>query len=243
MGSRRGGPEAPRLTPTSPPQYGDGPRQHVRVRLPAGRGRGAAPAPPAPVVVQVHGGFWRRRWTAANALPGTAAALAAAGFAVVDVEYRSSACVGGGFPGSADDVFAALQLLRAFPPALAVDARKVVLLGHSAGGQLALAAANRAYQDHGRDPAGGVLVPHTVAALAPVTDMREGALRRLSDGGDACQAFFGGREPAEAPQEYDCMSPVRLLPIGNDDRRPRLLVAAGARDEDVPIDMVVSVHT
>ena len=212
----------------------------MRVRLPAGRGRGAAPAP---VVVQVHGGFWRRRWTAANALPGTAAALAAAGFAVVDVEYRSSACVGGGFPGSADDVFAALQLLRAFPPALAVDARKVVLLGHSAGGQLALAAANRAYQEAGRDPAGGVLVPHTVAALAPVTDMREGALRRLSDGGDACQAFFGGREPAEAPQEYDCMSPVRLLPIGNDDRRPRLLVAAGARDEDVPIDMVVSVHT
>ncbi|HVU91340.1 MAG TPA: alpha/beta hydrolase, partial [Jatrophihabitans sp.] len=89
------------------------------------------------VIVIVHGGFWRARYDLSLGRP-LAADLAAAGFTAWNVEYRRVG-TGGGWPATLDDVAAAVDHLAD----LDVDASRVVAVGHSAGGQLAVWAAGR----------------------------------------------------------------------------------------------------
>ncbi|MCW6003019.1 alpha/beta hydrolase [Micromonospora sp. CPCC 205371] len=121
------------LTRAVPPpdgtvRYGQHPDQIADVRLPPnGSGR------TFPLVVVVHGGFWRAQWDRAHIGP-LAAALARLGYPVAQLEYRRTGQPGGGWPGTFADIVAAVGAL---PGLMALDGPPI-LLGHSAGGHLAL---------------------------------------------------------------------------------------------------------
>ena len=107
-----------------------------------------------------------------------------------------------------------------------VDSTRVVTVGHSAGGHLALWLAARHRLPEGAPGAGPRLRPSGAVSQAGVSDLVAGAEAGL--GGGACQALLGG-EPGEVPERYAVASPAALLPLGV----PQLLVH-GARDDLVP---------
>jgi acetyl esterase/lipase len=203
--------------PAPPPdftvRYGEGPEHIADVRLPAGG--------PAPLVLFVHGGFWREAYDRTHAGP-LATALAAAGFAVALPEYRRVGRRTGGWPETFDDVEAAA---RAVPGLVAeraeVDLDRIVLAGHSAGGQLALWAAARLRA--AKPPV------RAVVALAAVCDLA--AAHRLGLGDHAVRAVLGGG-PTEVPERYAATDPMALLPLGT----PVVLVHGG-RDRQVPWEL------
>ncbi|MEH1012701.1 alpha/beta fold hydrolase [Micromonospora sp. CPCC 206060] len=210
-------PRAVLTRPAPPPDvtvaYGGHPDQIADLRRPAPR-----PGPPRPLVIVIHGGFWRSEYDRSHTGP-LAADLAARGYPVAQLEYRRTGTPGGGWPGTFDDVHAGVATLpelvtAAFPDVAAGG--PPILLGHSAGGQLALHAA-------ATEPSrvGGVL------ALAPVADLVE-AYRLDLDGG-AVAALLGGG-PAEVPDRYAAADPQSWVPM-----RTRTVIVHGVRDEQVPI--------
>lgn len=179
-------------------------------------------------------------------------------YAAIEVEYRRGfkETLDAGFPATQLDIVAALASL----PKLAaqhqwpLDFTKVVLLGHSAGGQLALLAADHAAKagaatidaksankevvfSHVEE----VVVPRLVVAISPVTDLLEAFRRKLSDDGDAAQLYMRGTTPDDsriALREWQAASPAHsCLPL----RVPTLLVS-GPGDKDVPMDLVKQFH-
>ncbi|MEO3927376.1 alpha/beta hydrolase [Micromonosporaceae bacterium B7E4] len=195
-------------------RYGADPEQVADLRLPV------APAGPArPLLVVVHGGFWRAEYDRRHTGP-LAADLAGRGYPVAQLEYRRTGQPGGGWPGTFDDVSAGIAalpgLVGAVLPAGRMAPGPPILLGHSAGGHLALWAALRA-------PAGvrGVL------ALAPVLDLAE-AYRLDLDGG-AVAALLGGG-PEDVPDRYAAADPARAAapPV-------RTSIVHGTLDQQVPV--------
>jgi len=167
---------------------------------------------PFPVAVLVHGGGWSARydWTLMARL---AQDLAARGWAAWNLEFRRvGPTSGGGWPQTGEDVLAGIDALAALDAPL--DLTRVVLIGHSSGGQLALWAGAR------RSGPGGAVRVRAVAAQAPVTDLH------AQRSGEV--AAFIGDEPAA----YDAASPLCLLPLG----LPQLLVH-GEADPVVPAAM------
>ncbi len=150
---RRAMPVDPRAVLTRPaPEpdrtvaYGDAPDQVADLRLPAGAG------PARPLVVVVHGGFWRAEYDRRHTGP-LAAALAAHGYPVAQLEYRRTGQPGGGWPGTLTDVLtgvAELPVLAAEALPGRVSLAAPILVGHSAGGHLALYVAATAASDGGR---------------------------------------------------------------------------------------------
>ncbi|HJQ84537.1 MAG TPA: alpha/beta hydrolase, partial [Candidatus Binatia bacterium] len=154
--------------------YGDEPLQFGDLRLPAGDG-------PHPLVVVIHGGYWKAT-TNLTHLGHACAALAREGIATWSLEYRRIGDVGGGWPGTFDDVARALDHV----PSLPLDVDRVVLFGHSAGGHLALWSAEA--------------VP--VVAAAPVTDL-EATWRRNPQ---VVEGLLGGA-PADVPDRSTAATP------------------------------------
>jgi acetyl esterase/lipase len=191
----------PQPPPDRTVRYGSAPSQVVDLYGP-GEGR--------PRITVLHGGYWRQAFDRTHLAP-FAASLAADGFAVELVEYRRVGG-GGGWPRTAQDVDAALTRLGG-PPR--------ILLGHSAGGQLALWAASV------RERA----ATSRIVAVAPVADLARAHELRLSDG--AVAAFLGGAQEDEAAvaAHLPAADPMRLMP-----RVPVELVH-GTADESVPVEL------
>ena len=171
----------------------------------------------APLVVLLHGGFWKQAYDRRHTRP-MAAALAAEGYVVAAPEYRRVGGTGG-WPTTADDVDTAVAALPELLDGLGVHTTGMTLLGHSAGGHLALWLATR---------------PHPVdrvVALAPVADLRCAARQGL--GGRATQALLGG-EPEEVPHLYDQADPVTRFTS-----RPacEVRVVHGEADDVVPPEL------
>jgi len=195
---------------------------------------GALPADarPAPLVVFLHGGFWRVAYNRTHTGP-LATALAAAGFAVCVPEFRRTGQRGGGWPGTFDDVGAAVDML----PALVRDAvgagwvsdQPALLAGHSAGGHLALwaAARHRLPSDSAWHAPGPRF--RGVVALAAVSDLS--ACYALGLGQGAAGALLGGG-PGQHPERYRAADPTLLLPL---DRSVRMV--HGSADDRVPAGM------
>ncbi len=186
---------------------------------------------PLPLVIFLHGGFWRAAFDRVHTGP-LAAALATAGFVVCTPEYRRTGQAGGGWPGTLDDVAAAVDAL----PGLAaeatrglVDPGRILLAGHSAGGHLALWAAGRNRLPPGVRWHQAQPVAAGVVGLAAVCDLTACFAQGLGNG--AAGELMGGG-PARHPDRYAAADPARVLPIGIPVR-----LVHGTADDRVPCEM------
>ena len=146
--------------------YGDGPDHLVDVL-------NADVDGPAPIAVVVHGGFWRDVWKRDIMAP-LCAAVSQLGWSTVNVEYTRGR---DSFPQANNDIARSIAWVRDNADALEFDTSRIVVIGHSAGGYLALRAA------HSDAALAGAI------ALAPVTDLRAISAERPAD--DPAEAFIG----------------------------------------------------
>lgn len=200
--------------------YGAGVSQFLDLSLP--HRDYADPERLAPLAILIHGGYWRARY-GLGYFGHLAAALVADGFAVANLEYRRVGEDGGGWPGTFDDVRAGVAFARALHRDHPVDSGRAVLVGHSAGGHLALWAVADL------DPTASGRTGLAVVALAPVADLHEAWVRRLSD--NAVAGLLGGG-PEDHPERYADACPSRRLPFGVPVR-----VVHGTADSSVPFDL------
>ncbi len=198
--------------------YGAMRAQYGVLELPSGDG-------PFAVVVLLHGGFWRLGFNRTLMNP-LAHDLLGRGFAVWNVEYRRLGVgwgAGGGWPQTFEDVAAAIDLLADLDAPL--DLRRVVAVGHSAGGQLALWAAARAGLPAGAPGAQPRVALAGAVGQAAVSDLRAAHGARIGNG--VVRRLMGG-SPRRLPERYELASPAARLPLGV----PVLLVH-GERDRIV----------
>jgi acetyl esterase/lipase len=210
---------APKPDATVP--YGPGPDQVIDLMRPRG--------PQTALVVMIHGGFWRAAFDRTH-LGLLSDDLTRAGYAVALPEYRRVGQDTGGWPGTFDDIAAALDALPRLAPENGVSTDHIVLAGHSAGGHLALwaAARHRLGADTrwhtARNPA-----LRGVVSLAGCCDLALCSEWELGD--RAVHGLLGG-PPAEQPHRYAQADPAALPPLGV----PTQLVH-GTSDDRVPVEM------
>jgi acetyl esterase/lipase len=182
--------------------YGEHPLQFGDFRV------GRSPARRHTVVVIVHGGFWRSRRTLRMCDP-IARDLGDRGWSTWNIEYRR---IGqGDWRATLEDCAAAFDHVPHLARAFAVDATRVLALGHSAGGHLAVWCAGRgaaARRSGSRAPAVGV---DAAVSLAGVLDLVQAARTHVGDG---AAVEFLGAGPDEDPRAYGQADPSARLPIG-----------------------------
>lgn len=207
-------------SPAGPPRevlrYGADPQQTVAAWWPSGDARGTA--------VLLHGGYWRARF-GADLVDPLVPAFLERGWRVAVPEYRRVGS-GGGWPQTSDDAGAALAACARW------RGRPVVVVGHSAGGHLALLHAAAA---------------DAVVGLAPVTDLVRGHAEGIGEG---AVAELMGVSPAADPQAYALASPCQrpwpacpvLVVHGEDDDRVPVEhsrdYAAAARADGAPVELL-----
>jgi acetyl esterase/lipase len=223
--------------------YGPEPSQVGELYLPPNPG-------PHPVVVLVHGGYWtamvdRREVT------GLADDLVGRGYAVWNIEYRRIGEPGGGWPGTLQDVADAVDAVADLDPDLDTD--QVIVVGHSAGGHLAVWTAHRTALPEGAPGANPRITPAGAVSLAGILDLTAadaaGLGSELSDpdaeppqgappevwsavaadtGEGVVRLLLGGRF-ADVPDRYAVASPKELPDAG-----VPMLIVHGAADDLVP---------
>jgi acetyl esterase/lipase len=198
-------------------RYGPHRSQRADLYLPLGAG-------PHPVMVAIHGGSWHRRYGKV-VMRGLAGDLVRRGWAVWNIEYRRLG-EGGGWPATFEDVAAAIDKLAAIDAPLQLDS--VSVLGHSAGGHLALWAAGRERLPPGAIGADPAVTFKRAVGQAAVCDLA-GAYR-LWHGG-AVKALMGG-SPEDLPDRYAIGDPLAHIPL----ELPVLLVH-GILDETVSVEL------
>jgi len=169
------------------------------------------------VAIVIHGGYWRAQYDLAH-IGHLCEALTRAGLATWSLEYRRLGNPGGGWPGTFDDIRAAAIHLSKIAAEHKLDPKRVVVTGHSAGGQLCLWLARQ-----------NVIALRGVVPLAPVADLRKAYELRLSN--NVVEEFLGG-SPAKVPDRYRAASPIELVPLGV----PQRLIH-GKDDDIVPISL------
>ncbi len=208
-----------RATDAPPPgaariRYGPGPQHFADLRLPAaGAGR------PHPLVVIVHGGAYRNVYHL-DLMDGLADDLARRGFASWNIEYRRMGDPGAEWPGLFQDVAAAADHAVTLAADHGLDLHRVLALGHSAGGHLALWLAGRHRIGPGTPltPPANALPVRAAIAIAPVTDLDRFAAARPE--------LAGLIDPAGRP----AVDPYALLPLGR-----AHTVVHGVEDQSVAV--------
>ena len=161
----------------------------------------------------IHGGFWKSEWTSELMKP-VAQDLADAGVAAWNIEFKGwSEGDEGVWMDTLSDVLRAWGQLALLP---GIDIVRSMVMGHSAGGQLALLLAAKAERK-----------PWLVIAQAPITDLVGADRSKLSDDGDAVRRWIGC-SPEENPNLWSQLSPIDHPPAS------AVLLVHGEDDEDVP---------
>lgn len=202
--------------------YGEHPLHFGELRLPEGPG-------PHPLAVLIHGGCWRAQYDLGY-MAHAAAALARAGIATWTMEYRRIGDEGGGWPGTFLDAARAADFVRELAARHPVDTTRVALVGHSAGGHLALwLAARRSLPADSPLRTAEPLPVRGVVPLAGITDLR--AYGAAPGSCNAAVPLLLGGSPGEVPERYAQASPVELLPLGVPVR-----LVHGTLDPTVPLE-------
>lgn len=176
-----------------------------------------------PLVILIHGGSWQSS-IGADSFVAFSRRLAERGLAVYNVEYRRVGS-GGGWPTTFKDVAAALDYvpqIRARLPQ--ISDRDAVVVGHSAGGQLAMWAGTRHKLDDDEVGSRPEFRPRNVVSLAGPLDMRLAV--KLGD--DRIVKALGGT-PAQVPDRYTSVDPIQ-----NVDPSVPILAMVGTNDHVVP---------
>ncbi len=202
--------------------YGPAPSQFATLRLPTGA------SAPVPVVVLIHGGFWRSAYDLSLMDP-LGEDLVQRGDAVWNIEYRRVGEAGGGWPGTLEDVAAAIDQLAIVAADHPLDLTNVVVIGHSAGGHLALWSAGRSRLTDGQPGAHPKVQPRLAIGQGPVFDLTAAANAGLGSG--AVTDFMGGA-PVDVPERYAVATPT---PTPDS----RLVVVRGQDDDVVPAQFAV----
>ncbi|MFQ5744629.1 MAG: alpha/beta hydrolase family protein [Acidobacteriota bacterium] len=219
-------PQSPLLTAAdvldfpSPPAdarryYGSDPLQFGDLRLPPGPG-------PHPVAIIIHGGCWLAEYDIGH-IGKMAAALTSSSIATWTLEYRRVGDAGGGWPGTFLDIARGADYVRVLKRDYPLDLGRVLAVGHSAGGHLALWLAGRASIAEGSPIYLADPIPVTgVLGLAAAADLA--MVEKSGSCGHVIDAFMGG-SPLQFPDRYQQGSPAQMVPLGV----PQLLIN-GARD-------------
>ena len=206
--------------------YGKEADQFGELRVPAGTG-------PHPVVILVHGGCWRAKYSTLRDLAPMADAFKEMGVATWNVEYRRLGEPGGGWPGTYLDIGMAVDSLRSIARTYSLDLERVIVIGHSAGGHLAMwAAARRRLSPTSDLYVRNPLPLHGVINLAGTADM-ESFLPAEEQGcqGDVVEQMMGGK-PSAVPRHYADTSARGMVPLGL-----REVTIWGGRDEIAPVSL------
>ncbi|MEV7967924.1 alpha/beta hydrolase [Sphaerisporangium sp. NPDC088356] len=210
--------------------YGGHADQWGELRLPP-----PADGSPPPVAVLIHGGYWRSIWEA-DLMDALAIDLADRGYASWNMEYRRPDLHG--WDATTADVAAGVAALSEIDAPL--DLGRIAVIGHSAGGQLALRvaadtaqaldtpqAAETRWSGEGMGPKGAGSPRVALAvSLAGVLDLVEADRRRVGAGAVA-DALGGTAE--EIPEVYAASSPMERLPLG----MPQIVVQGASDDPDL----------
>ncbi len=200
--------------------YGDHPQQVADLWLPT------RPDPDRrPVVVLVHGGYWRPGFDR-HLMQDLAVDVVERGWAAWNVDYRPSGPGGGGWPGTFADVATGIDGLADAATRHRIDPDRVVVVGHSAGGCLALWAAARPGLPEDAPGAAPRVQMLAAASQGGVNDLRSAVAADLGQG--AVTALMGAG-PDEDPERYALASPAERLPLN----LPQVLVH-GTKDIVVP---------
>lgn len=189
--------------------YGSDDLQFGELRLPETPG-------PFPVIVFIHGGCWLNQFSLDH-VSAVSRALANQGYAVWTPEYARVGDAGGGWPGTFEDIARSVAALQGVAKLHALDLSRLIVMGHSAGGHLALWLA-----------AQGNLLLRGVISLAGICDLMD--YERL--GNDCAASLPGllGGTSLEVPERWALANPMGLLPL----RAPACLIH-GERDAIVPV--------
>lgn len=210
-----------RPEPAAVVPYGAAPSQAIDVFLPAGAG-------PHPVAILIHGGCWSVTTAGREQFRHLGAELAGRGTAVWSIGYRRANESGGGYPGTFEDVAAAIDLLPTHAAEYRLDLSRTVAVGHSAGGHLALwAAARDQLPADGRLSRARPFVPGTVISLGGVGDLQAFArFVPILCGPGVIERLV----PSSASDDvYREISPAAMPPP-----RRRVVVVSGILDRLVP---------
>lgn len=217
--------QLPSAAPDHQIPYGDDQCQIAYLRLPEDQG-------PHPVAVIIHGGCWLSKIASFQNTSALSDALRRIGIATWNIEYRLVDNPGGGWPGTFLDVAHATDYLRVVAEMYKLDLERVVVLGHSSGGQLALWVASRHLipKEHPLYISNPLEV-RGVVALGAATDLRK--LESTDEevcGEDVIAKLLGGL-PDKVPKRYQYASPIEFLPIGV----PQAVIV-GAQDMPVIVE-------
>ena len=202
-------------------RYGDDPNQFAELRFPNGKGA-------FPMLFVVHGGFWQSVYDLSH-IGHFCAAFTSEGIITCNIEYRRIGNAGGGWPVTFQDIsLATRNILESMSNDSRFDRARTAIVGHSAGGHLALwlAGSHRINRDSSlhddrKQEIGGAI------SLAGVSDLRLAWRQRLGHG--IVTRLMGGT-PDEYPERYNAGSPIELLPTG-----ARQVLVHGAADDIVPV--------
>jgi acetyl esterase/lipase len=193
--------------------YGADLNQFLDLRLPSSRSK--EKREPYPLLINIHGGFWRAKYNLDHA-GHLCASLAAKGVATANLEYRRVGNDGGAWPGTFADIRSAYSFLVQNAHKHNLDSQTIVVMGHSAGGQLALCLA-------AHEPS-----LTRVISLAGVINLMRAYQLHLSN--DAVVEFMHGT-PTEVPDHYHEADPMQLsIP------QAKQWLVHGSADDTVPVD-------
>jgi acetyl esterase/lipase len=174
-----------------------------------------------PTIVLVHGGFWRPGFDR-SLEDAVAADLCGRGFLCWNIDY---AAADRPWPATLLDAAAGYDHIAGSDR---VDPTRVAVVGHSAGGQLALWLASRHRLPAGA-PGAAPTGPRPALAVgqAPVAALAKASRERVGNG--AVDALVGG-SPDQVPDRYAVADPSALTPT----KVPTVLIH-GTKDAEVPL--------
>ncbi|MGN7762770.1 alpha/beta hydrolase family protein [Paenibacillus sp. 22594] len=181
--------------------YGSHPSQFGVLHLPDSEGK-------LPVIITVHGGFWRSQF-GLEETEEIVKDLVQRGFAVWNIEYRRIGEEGGGWKGTFSDAISAVNYISTLSEQFPLDLSRVMLLGHSAGGQLVLWLASLAHENGSEENFEPLLVSiRGVISLAGVSNLRKmWEIHTQKDILSPVESLLAG-SPNEVPERYHLVSPM-----------------------------------